>query len=193
MSVKTVYLVRHAQSEQNVAIAKLRAGAITAIPTICWLGLNAPLSNVGQQQVQRVRAQLETENFIQQTDVQLVAHSHYYRARDTARGLFGTPINGYTVPLLELPFMYERTVYEYFTDFTVSARVAQLRGWLQSRPEKTIALVGHGQMWKQALSREDHQDNVSILECEFDPSATTGSGLTLRREVHTGLPVELQD
>ena len=45
---KTVFLVRHAQSEQNVATARLASGDVSALIDIGAIGYDAPLSRQGE-------------------------------------------------------------------------------------------------------------------------------------------------
>lgn len=103
--VKTVFLVRHAQSEQNVATAKLAAGKAGALADIVALGYDAPLSKEGERQLQAAAASLK--GFSAQHGIELVAHSPYQRAARTAKALFSDR------PMVELPPLHERTVSEY--------------------------------------------------------------------------------
>ena len=49
---KVVFLVRHAQSEQNVATARLERGELSALGSILKLGYDAPVSDTGKQQLE---------------------------------------------------------------------------------------------------------------------------------------------
>lgn len=169
---KTIYLIRHAESEQNVAMLRLRRGEASALPVLARLGLDAPLSAHGVRQVEGAPRMLAAAGLM---PIGLVANSPYVRARDTAAGLFS---EHQSLPRLELPWLYERTLLEYINSAGFDRRIAQLRPWLATRPEQTIALVGHGQFFKRLLGRAVVQPNLSALECKFD-----GDTLSVVREV----------
>ena len=77
---KTIFLVRHAQSLQNVATAKFfQTGDASALGTILRLGYDAPLSTEGKEQLQKAATTLETSNFASRRQIELVAHSPYQR------------------------------------------------------------------------------------------------------------------
>ena len=92
-------MVRHAQSEANVASARLGAGEVSAIWPFLTMGADAPLSDMGRQQLAAAHAQLV--GFIEERGVQLIAHSPLVRAQQTAHALFGDC----GAPLVELPFV----------------------------------------------------------------------------------------
>ena len=93
--VKTVYLVRHAESLQNVSINAIRdAGVCFCIPLLCFLCSScklhdAELSDAGKKQVCEVRDHLGGLAFLETHGITVVAHSPMRRARQTAYGLFG--------------------------------------------------------------------------------------------------------
>ena len=158
---RTVYLVRHAQSQQNVATAKLAGGNITALADLIMLGYDAPLSSEGEMQLQTAAVSLK--DFAQQQGVALVAHSPYQRAVHTARAVFPAQ----TQRMVELPSLHERTISEYFCPWLLDARVAAVRQWLDGREEKVIALVGHGQFFKRCLGARGVQPNVAIVQTVY--------------------------
>lgn len=169
-SSKTIYLVRHAQSQQNEATYKLRQeGDVTAIASLVSLGYDAPVSNAGMMQLDAARAALAT--FASEHAVTLVAHSPLQRAVATAHACFGDRVANF----VERPEMYERTVSEYFMPSLMDARVEQLRQWLTTREERVIALVGHGQYFKRCLGMPRVMENIEVVECSFN--STTGFGI----------------
>lgn len=177
-----VFLVRHAESEQNIATERLSMWDIRSLITVLKIGLDSNLSEHGKVQLSELQSRLKSDNFVQNKNIELVAYSHYKRARETAEALFKG-----NVEMTELSFLYERTPYEYITDNSVYARRKKLREWLSTRNEKNIVLVGHGQVWQQALEREEHQDNLSIIECDFDPNSIIVSGLVFKNELYVGM------
>ena len=96
---RKVFMVRHAQSEANVASARLGAGEVSAIWPFLTIGADAPISDMGRQQLAAAQAQLV--GFIEERGVQLIAHSPLVRAQQTAHALFGDC----GAPLVELPFV----------------------------------------------------------------------------------------
>lgn len=77
-TTKTVFLVRHAQSEQNVASARFSEGDVSALVDIAMLGYDAPLSKQGESQLRE--ASVALDGFAAQRGIALVAHSPYQRA-----------------------------------------------------------------------------------------------------------------
>lgn len=96
---RKVFMVRHAQSEANVASARLGAGEVSAIWPFLTMGADAPLSDMGRQQLAAAQAQLV--GFIEDRGVQLIAHSPLVRAQQTAHALF----SDCGAPFVELPFV----------------------------------------------------------------------------------------
>ena len=99
--VKTVYLIRHAESEENRRISSLKqiGHSITRFSfpsrkdvasSVQLLNIpaqvNTPISKDGHSQVSNVSQQLHQANFWEGHDIQLVAYSPLQRARDTAAG-----------------------------------------------------------------------------------------------------------
>ena len=173
---KTVYLVRHAQSLQNVAVAQFYFnGDWAALGRVIRLGYDAALSETGVAQLKEAAETLGANEadggFAKQRGIELVAHSPYQRAKLTAQALFPKYLG--SERMVELPPMHERTVTEYFFPALMEERVRQVRRWLEGRSEHTIALVGHGQFFKMCMGGGQKQlRNVSIMETTY--SAETG-------------------
>ena len=166
-SEKVVFLVRHAQSEQNVATARLGRGDVKALGDIIRIGYDAPLSDTGRQQLETAATKLD--GFATQHGIEVVVHSPYIRAVETAKTIFAGFIGK---PFVELLPLHERTVPEYFFPSMLQARITQVREWLDSRPEGVVALVGHGQFFKHCINAPNVQPNVSIIRTTY--SKTTG-------------------
>ena len=164
--VKTVYLVRHAQSEQNIATAKLERGDVGALADIVRLGYDAPCSARGKEQLAEAASKLN--GFAKNQGIELVAHSPYQRAVATAKALFA----GHPQPFALLPSLHERTLTEYLFPSLLHARIQKVRDWLDTRPETCIALVGHGQWFQHAVGAARVQPNVSIIRTKY--SRATG-------------------
>ena len=166
---KKVFLIRHAQSLQNVATAKFFInGDFQALGQLFALGYDAALSPAGTAQLEDAAKQLDAagDKFAKDNGVQLVAHSPYQRAIMTAHALFPKWVG--TEKMVEVPDMHERTIPEYFFPQLMEARIRSVRSWLEGRPETAIALVGHGQFFKFCVGSPGVQPNVSIREARYD-------------------------
>jgi hypothetical protein len=101
---KTVYLIRHAESEENRRVGSLknmvRSARAFSLPSskdfTASLQLlhvtgqvNSAVSDIGVQQIANMAEQLRASNFVETSGVTLVAHSPLERARQTSHGLLG--------------------------------------------------------------------------------------------------------
>jgi broad specificity phosphatase PhoE len=99
-----VYLIRHAESEENRRIAALTRTVRTlgrfSIPKSCDVAASSELWNVaaqvdsdvsiiGRDQISHMAEKLGTERFLETSGIQLVAHSPLLRARETSAGMLG--------------------------------------------------------------------------------------------------------
>jgi broad specificity phosphatase PhoE len=102
--IKTVYLIRHAESEENRRIAALSRTFRTlgkfSFPKTSDLSastelLNIPgqvdsnVSDIGAKQIAHMGEKLNHHNFVVTAGIQLVAHSPLLRARKTSEGMLG--------------------------------------------------------------------------------------------------------
>ena len=124
---KTIFLVRHAQSDQNVATHKLCRGDAAALFTLANLGVDAPVSEAGQSQLASARQSLE--GLARERNITLVAYSPLQRAVATANAVFGER----GVPMVERAEMVERTAAEYLMPSLMDQRIDVLCEWLASR------------------------------------------------------------
>lgn len=99
---KTVFLIRHAQSDENRRLASLtntfkglarfKLPQKSDVVASCEL-LNVPaqidsdVSPEGKAQIDALGKQIEKDNFVQKMGIQLVAHSPLKRARQTSHGM----------------------------------------------------------------------------------------------------------
>jgi ribosomal protein S18 acetylase RimI-like enzyme len=169
---KIIYLIRHAESEQNIALDRLRDGDYSALFRIAELGLDAPLSEVGKSQLAPVHNYLSKNAWNPSRRgspcPEIIAHSPYKRASATARGIFGGCDD---IPMFNLPCFHEKTLWEYAYEPSLDSRIAETETWLRSRPEAVIAMVGHGQFFKRWLGLSESPDNTEILECLWSESS----------------------
>lgn len=165
---KTVFVVRHAESLQNVAMRRVAHCDCTALPSLCILGQDPGLSAAGSAQLEAAAAGARALAATRR--IELVAHSPLVRARQTAERLFGDG----DAPLVEVSESYELTVGEALCccGSGMHTRVEAVERWLLRRPERTIALVAHEMFLQRALRRSARIPNVGFIECRADP--TTG-------------------
>lgn len=101
---KRVYLIRHAESEENRRLASLTKSikglGSLKLPTkddvmasMELLNVRAQLdsdvSQVGRKQISQLGNRLTEDDFVKQMGIQLVAHSPLKRARQTSEGMLG--------------------------------------------------------------------------------------------------------
>jgi broad specificity phosphatase PhoE len=100
---KTVYLIRHAESEENRRLGSLKNAYSSVfrhwtLPAMSDLVATAELVNipaqvdssvsvVGQAQIENMADTLKRHNFVQASGIQLVVHSPLLRARETCFGM----------------------------------------------------------------------------------------------------------
>lgn len=102
--LKTVYLIRHAESDENRRLMSLTRSLTTfaslSVPakedilaSVELLDVKAQLdsdvSDVGKRQIAQLAFQLQRAKFVEKSKIQLVAHSPLRRARQTSEGMLG--------------------------------------------------------------------------------------------------------
>ena len=164
MSKKILYLVRHAESLQNIYIKRLTdRWDVTAIMPIVRLE-NAPLSDLGKEQVTQANEFLKSNNWNPKTGERspdLVVHSPLIRAKHTAAGLYD---GCDTIPMIQLDSLIERSIFEYMYISPLDRRISETNEWLRTREEDVIVIVGHGQFFRRWLSLGYTQKNVHVME-----------------------------
>jgi len=101
---KTVYLIRHAESDENRRLASLsksvkglgrfrlprKADLVASIELINLPAqIDSDVSPVGKAQINALGRQIARDNFAKKMGIQLVAHSPLKRARQTSEGMLG--------------------------------------------------------------------------------------------------------
>lgn len=177
--VKTIYLIRHAESEENRRlsslkrigsnIASLRAPNSSDIRASFELinvaaQVDSSVSPLGHKQIENVRNQLEKDNFID--NVELIVHSPLERAKVTCHKLFPS------AETQELEYLIEKTPAEWMpgNGARLQQRLQDLQTWLSEQKASRIALVGHSQYFRNLIGLKF--DNCDVWKVEFDPSAT---------------------
>lgn len=197
--IKTVYLIRHAESEENRRLATLvkslnglrkgkwpsRVDVVTSMELLnVGSQIDSSLSKVGKKQIEQIGSILRQDDFLNVKGVELIAHSPLERVRQTSQGLLGSVAprcnkSNRVLPsspsgvrrVVELDFLKERTPLEWLpvNHDAFTSRIAQFEKWLCEQPEKVIVVVGHSQYFKSMLGLDYKFDNCDIWELKFDP------------------------
>jgi phosphohistidine phosphatase SixA len=177
-TMKTVILCRHAESKENVKIRAYKEGIAKlgewSLPSMDEVSKSLSLlkyntdqavSPLGREQIQTMAEKVNSENFLDIFQPQVVCHSPLQRARDTCRGIFGQRDSD-----LELTSLTEMTPAEIFLfKDRVNVRIREFEDWLDSRSEERIVAVGHSRYFQVMLNAEQVMSNCSILKCTFHP------------------------
>lgn len=190
-SVKTVYLIRHAESEENRRLSSMKTAvddvARFSLPkasdvsaAMSWFYIPAQVdsavSEKGKQQIAEMAEILKKDKFHER--IQLVAHSPLQRARDTCKGMLGCEAPDILVEpvqrVVDLDILEELTLLEWtVTRSSFIQRLAKLEDWLQAQPEESIVLVGHSQFFKALLNLGFKFRNCDVWRVTFDAQRTT--------------------
>ena len=171
--VKTIWLVRHAESTNNVSKSTAKNTILkgkwpswqqwkTMAPMITF-PMNTPLSSEGVEQVKRQAEKIRRDDFIAKEGIELVVHSHLRRAKETCLGIFGAS----GVPIEEHPNLYEKSLGEHFSQSTglgsdITPRVNGFTRWLEERQETKIVLVSHHGFFRNLARPDAPVENVAV-------------------------------
>jgi broad specificity phosphatase PhoE len=196
-SIKTVYLIRHAESEENRKVASLKKvfGGLTrfSLPSSAdvWTAsqlINIPaqvdssVSAIGVQQIASMAAQLQAADFVATAGLQLVVHSPLVRAQETCEGLLGcrAPSTQHAAVgrVQVLDMLREKTPTEWIpgNSGALRQRVAAFEDWLAAQPETIIAVVGHSQYFKAMLNLSYKFGNCDVYQVKFDVARKQAEG-----------------
>lgn len=163
---KRVILIRHAQSRQNVALARLRRGAVTAIDGA--MDRDSAITPIGAAQIEHVRAHLEEGRLlIPLPPASVVASSPLARTTATAAGLFP----GRRV--VSLPQMQETSPAEKLVPRLLRPRTHSVVEWVHGRPESVCVLVGHGHFFRTLTRAAATLDNLAVVQYTLDGTRFT--------------------
>ena len=132
---------------------------------------------------------MRADNFVEQKQIQLVAHSPLIRARQTSEGMLGCvtqkpEVQGsdpswpgkYEHPsivkrIVELPSLMERTIFEWvpIQHDAFMNRIQEFETWLDEQTEERIAIVGHSQYFKSMLGLSYKFGNCDVWELKYTP------------------------
>jgi broad specificity phosphatase PhoE len=197
---KTIYLIRHAESEENRRIAALGRTFKTlskwSIPSSSDVYATTELlhvqgqvdtnvSEIGARQIAHMKEKLQQDNFLISNGIQLVAHSPLIRARQTSEGMLGCVTAADSFPsapdlkadsvarVVQTELLVERSPSEWTPMYYGGfiQRIQDFENWLCNLEEETIALVGHSQFFKTMLGLNFKFGNCEVWKVTFDPSS----------------------
>mmetsp|Transcript_16280 Transcript_16280/g.29780 ORF Transcript_16280/g.29780 Transcript_16280/m.29780 type:complete len:231 (-) Transcript_16280:55-747(-) len=174
--MKTVYLVRHAESLENEKLAGLKdfakmewrhlreALSLLVEPSI----IDSPVSQTGKAQIELLCSRLQQAEFLKSQGIQLVLHSPLVRARDTCEGILASCTNKYrTVVEDSLREKYIREWIPVYGAMSLDARIEAFCETLGKLPEERILVVGHSQYFRRMLGMEKKFQNCDVWRVEF--------------------------
>jgi len=211
---KIIYLIRHAESEENVKMHGLQEVGTSLLerrmPTsenmtksmrFIYSGAtgvtNSDLSPQGKKQIKELSQLLESDSQKNMrsviNDVDLIGHSPLIRAKDTCYGAFGLDKNDWHENVVELVCLEETTVWETLVQGrknTVHKRIEELEAWIESQSEATIALVGHSEyfMIMLGISRAEKFWNCDVWQVQYQ-SGGRWSDLELKHRLDSSKPM----
>lgn len=199
-TTKTIYLIRHAESQENRRLKCLksafrdlgrfslpRASDLEAATELCRVAdqIDSPVSAFGKQQIDYMAKILQESNFMQR--IQLVAHSPLQRAVETCFGLLGckapdTVPEGTASSVVQLDLLQEKTPTEWFGGGNFPQRLVAFETWIAEQTTvDSIAVVGHSQYFKALLQQECLMGNCDVIQADFDPVSKRWSNV---KELH---------
>ena len=153
---KTIILVRHGESTNNVAKRTLKrtlrlerwpvGNEWQQLRSLLSFPMDTPLSSNGEAMLQKQRIAIEASGFFSMhgAQVQIVLHSPLQRARRTGEALFG----GGSLELIEDSAIYEKSLAEHAGLRSLRQRTTSFTAALLERPEECIAVVSHSAFFR---------------------------------------------
>ena len=179
---KTIIFMCHAESTENIKIHNLVEGVyrlqnlqlpllqqVTSGISLLRYELNAPISDLGRQQINDASSYVIGCDFVKRFDVELITYSPLLRAKDTCVSVFSKN------PSIELEYLREATPYEQLIRSTsVYKRIQQFEEWLSHIDANRIIVVGHSRFFKLLLKTENLMRNCDIWRANVCISSATG-------------------
>ena len=175
---KTLVLVRHAQSNENVKVNKMFEGLtrlrnfkaptfehIRSTFSLSSLTIDSLVSPLGKRQILDMHMILRDETFWARQNFDLVVCSPLTRAKETCEGIFPKEPEG--LKMLIRDDLEEATPYEHLFNATLLARIERFKHWLASCDEERILIVGHSQYFKKMLGLTSLMRNCDVWQCDF--------------------------
>jgi len=221
---KVLYLIRHAESEENRRLGCLAAAASSigrmSLPSKSDVAaafelanvsnqVDSPVSGRGRLQIrtmsERINNNGNSDSFLKEHGIELVAHSPLLRAKQTCRGMLlgggddddedntataaaaGRTTTDVDVAVeysfegcrvVETALLTEKTPSEWVPGFygTFAARIAEFERWARRQPETRIVAVGHSQFFKAMLGLDFKFNNCDVWRVELVPVPSAAAG-----------------
>jgi len=204
---KTIYLIRHAESEENVKLYGLQAvgsslidlsvpssqdvtSSLSLLTSTAKGEIDSELSEAGKAQIKELNQILneDSEKNLRSVinDVDLIGHSPLIRARETCFGAFGIENSDEHDNVVELMCLEEATPWETVVQGrknTVHKRIEELNVWINNQTDaSTICLVGHSEyfMIMLGLTRAEKFWNCDVWKVDFQSGRWSGLELKHR-------------
>lgn len=212
---KTIYLIRHAESEENVKMHGLQEVGTSLferrLPTsddvnksmqFIYSGAtgdtDSELSPQGKEQIKELFQILDEDSQKNMhsliNDVDIIGHSPLIRARETCYGAFGLDKNDEHENVVELACLEEANAWETVVQGrknTVHKRIEELKVWVENQTDaSTIALVGHSEyfMIMLGISRAEKFWNCDVWRVQYQYGGRW-SGLELKHRLSSSKPM----
>lgn len=192
MGKKTVYLIRHAESELNRRVNALcevgRSMRRISLPSRQHVSASMQLIAIsrqvdtavsvkGEAKIRRMAEKLTSEGLA--TTLELIVHSPLLRAKMTCmEGLGVSATNQHDMGsgqrVVSLDILQERLLSEWVGPKgkdKLGKRIALFETWLEEQPEETVAVVGHSQYFKEMLLLDFKFGNCDVWKLVFDPNS----------------------
>lgn len=198
---KTIYLIRHAESEENRRISALyrtfqsfkkfslpKTSDVSTSTELLNISaqVDSNVSEIGSNQIAHMGEKLRKENFVESSGIDLVVHSPLKRARQTSEGMLdcmaASPLNDSVKEkradpvsrVTETALLLEKTPAEWTPMYSSAfrKRISDFEAWLGEQPEETIALVGHSQFFKAMLKLNYKFGNCEVWKVDFDGASS---------------------
>lgn len=203
MPLKTVFLVRHAESAENAlmqgvarswaaltqfnlpAFTDLKGGVELATAMVTGATDECSLSSNGEAQVAEVREMLlkdyDTLKTLKQDPV-LVTYSPLLRARLTCEGLFKDILPPST-EIIQLESLREIVPVDYVAPTrwaNAKSRILDFEKWLAGRSESNLVVVGHSHYFRHMLGVDFKFSNCEIWKVKFNPEQVDSADPTAK-------------
>ena len=195
-ATKKIYLIRHAESEENRRIAALSrtfqrlkrfslpqpSDILTSTELLnVSAQVDSDVSEIGTSQIAHMGEKLQNDNFVESSGINLVVHSPLLRARQTSLGMLGCMTASSIDDAIEerradsvsrvaeTGLLLEKKPAEWTPMYfnQFCQRILDFESWLSDQPEETIAIVGHSQYFKAMLGLDDKFGNCEVWKVDF--------------------------
>jgi len=193
---KKIYLIRHAESEENRRVAALsrtfqnlkrfslpKASDLSTSTELLNISaqVDSNVSDIGASQIAHMGEKIRDDKFVESSGIQLVVHSPLLRARQTSEGMLGCMTASSSDDaveekraisvsrVVETDLLLEKKPAEWTPMYydQFRKRISDFETWLGEQPEEVIAIVGHSQYFKAMLKLDDKFGNCEVWKVDF--------------------------